>query len=108
MSNLGISSNVIFDAIQKENSVTASGSINTKGPQVFIRVDGAYNDLEKIKNTSIVANGHTFKLSDIADVKRGYEDPPSFVIHNNSEPTLILGTVMKEGYNGLTLGENLQ
>ena len=108
LSNLGISPNVIFDAIQKENSVTASGSINTKGPQVFIRVDGAYDDLEKIKNTSIVANGHTFKLSDIADVKRGYEDPPSFIIHNNSEPTLILGTVMKEGYNGLTLGENLQ
>lgn len=108
LSNLGISPNVIFDAIQKENSVTASGSINTKGPQVFIRVDGAYDDLEKIKNTSIVANGHTFKLSDIADVKRGYEDPPSFVIHNNSEPTLILGTVMKEGYNGLKLGENLQ
>ena len=108
LSNLGISPNVIFDAIQKENSVTASGSINTKGPQVFIRVDGAYDDLEKIKNTSIVANGHTFKLSDIADVKRGYEDPPSFVIHNNSEHTLILGTVMKEGYNGLKLGENLQ
>lgn len=108
LSNLGISPNVIFDAIQKENSVTASGSINTKGPQVFIRVDGAYDDLEKIKNTSIVANGHTFKLSDIADVKRGYEDPPSFVIHNNSEPTLIIGTVMKEGYNGLKLGENLQ
>ena len=108
LSNLGISPNVIFDAIQKENSVTASGSINTKGPQVFIRVDGAYDDLEKIKNTSIVANGHTFKLSDIADVKRGYEDPPSFVIHNNSEPTIILGTVMKEGYNGLKLGENLQ
>lgn len=108
LSNLGISPNVIFDAIQKENSVTASGSINTKGPQVFIRVDGAYDDLEKIKDTSIVANGHTFKLSDIADVKRGYEDPPSFVIHNNSEPTLILGTVMKEGYNGLKLGENLQ
>lgn len=108
LSNLGISPNVIFDAIQKENSVTASGSINTKGAQVFIRVDGAYDDLEKIKNTSIVANGHTFKLSDIADVKRGYEDPPSFVIHNNSEPTIILGTVMKEGYNGLKLGENLQ
>lgn len=108
LSNLGISPNVIFDAIQKENSVTASGSINTKGPQVFIRVDGAYDDLEKIKNTSIVANGHTFKLSDIADVKRGYEDPPSFIIHNNSEPTLIIGTVMKEGYNGLKLGENLQ
>jgi multidrug efflux pump subunit AcrB len=108
LSNLGISPNIIFDTIQKENSVTASGSINTKGPQVFIRVDGAYDDLEKIKNTSIVANGHTFKLSDIADVKRGYEDPPSFVIHNNSEPTLILGTVMKEGYNGLKLGENLQ
>ena len=83
-SGMDIIKNNIDSIIQKENIITASGSINTKGPQVFIRVDGAYDDLEKIKNTSIVANGHTFKLSDIADVKRGYEDPPSFIIHNNS------------------------
>lgn len=108
LANLGISPKVVFSAIQTQNNMTASGSINTKGPQVFIRLDSSYDDLEKIRNTAVVANGHTFKLSDIAEVKRGYDDPPSYQIHNKGEPTLILGVVMKEGYNGLTLGENLQ
>lgn len=108
LANLGISPQVIFNAIGQQNNVTPSGSINTKGPEVFIRVDGAYDDLEKVKNTAIVANGNTFKLSDIADVKRGYEDPPSYQIHNQGESTLLLGVVMKEGYNGLNLGKSLQ
>ncbi|QKF66518.1 RND family efflux system, inner membrane transporter, AcrB family [Arcobacter venerupis] len=108
LANLGINPKAIFSAIQNQNSMTASGSINTKGAEVFIRLDSSYDDLEKIRNTAIVANGHTFKLSDIAQVKRGYEDPASYQIHNEGEPTLILGVVMKEGFNGLTLGENLQ
>jgi len=108
LANLGISPQTIFNAIGQQNNVTASGSINTKGPEVFIRVDGAYDDLEKVKNTAIVANGNTFKLSDIADVKRGYEDPPSYQIHNQGDSSLLLGVVMKEGYNGLNLGESLQ
>ena len=44
------------------------------------------------------------KLSDIADVKRGYEDPATFLIRNNGEPTLLLGVVMREAWNGLDLG----
>ena len=31
----------------------------------------------------------------------------SFLIRNNGEPTLILGVVVKERYNGLSLGEDL-
>ena len=35
------------------------------------------------------------KLSDIAEVKRGYEDPATFLIRNNGDPTLLLGVVMR-------------
>jgi len=108
LSNLGISPHDIFSGLQQQNVVTPAGSIDTNGPQVFIRLDGAYDDLEKIRETPIVAGGRVFKLSDIADVKRGYEDPPTYLIHNNGEPTLILGVVMKEGWNGLELGKSLQ
>ena len=45
--------------------------------------------------------------SDIAEVKRGYEDPATFLIRNNGEPTLLLGVVMREGWNGLDLGKAL-
>ncbi|WP_163434643.1 efflux RND transporter permease subunit, partial [Escherichia coli] len=47
------------------------------------------------------------KLGDIAEVKRGYEDPKTFAIRNDGEPALVLGLVMKPGYNGLTLGAAL-
>lgn len=108
LTNLGIDPHIIFAALAQQNAVTPAGSIDTKGPQVFMRLNGAYDDLEKIRNTPIVSAGRAFKLSDIAEVKRGYEDPPSFLIRNNGEPTLVLGVVMKEGWNGLELGKALR
>ncbi|MFX8393317.1 efflux RND transporter permease subunit, partial [Acinetobacter baumannii] len=47
------------------------------------------------------------KLADIAGVERGYEDPATFLIRHNGQPALVLGVVMKEGWNGLTLGKAL-
>jgi multidrug efflux pump subunit AcrB len=57
-----------------------------QGPQVFIRLDGAFDQLEKIRDTPIVAQGRTLKLSDVATVERGYEDPATFMIRNGGEP----------------------
>lgn len=107
LSTLGISPREIFDALQRQNVVTPAGSVSTTGPQVFIRLDGAYDDLQKIRETPIVAGGHSFKLSDIAEVERGYEDPATFLIRHNGEPAMVLGVVMKDGWNGLVLGKAL-
>ena len=107
LANLGISPRDIFAALNDRNLVTPAGSIDTAGPQVLIRLDGAFDDLQKIRDTPIVAGGRTLRLSDIADVKRGYEDPATFLIRNQGEPALLLGVVMKERYNGLQLGKDL-
>ncbi len=107
LSTLGVAPRDIFDALQRQNVVTPAGSVDTSGPQVFVRLDGAYDDLEKIRATPVVAGGRTLKLADIADVRRGYEDPATFLIRHNGEPALLLGVVMKEGWNGLVLGKSL-
>jgi len=107
LANLGISAREIFDGLQKQNVVTPAGSIDTDGPQVLMRVDGAYDDLQKIADTPIVAAGRTLKLSDIATVRRGYEDPATFLIRHDGEPAMVLGVVMKEGWNALDLGKAL-
>src|SRR5207237_8884656 len=73
---LGISAQDIFAALQHQNAVAPAGSIATKGPQGFVRLDGAYDDVQMIADTPIVAGGRNLKLSDVADVRRGYEDPP--------------------------------
>jgi multidrug efflux pump subunit AcrB len=107
LATLGVSAQDIFDALVRENAVTPSGSIDTKAQQVYIRLDGALDDLQKIRDTPIVAGGRTLKLSDVADVKRGYEDPATFLIRHNGQPALLLSIVMKEGWNGLDLGKAL-
>jgi multidrug efflux pump subunit AcrB len=108
LATLGVGARDIFAALQRQNAVTPAGSVETKGPQVFLRLEGAYDDVQKIADTPIVASGRTLKLSDIADVRRGYEDPATFLIHHQGEPTLVLGAVMQEGWNGLDLGKALQ
>ena len=108
LANLGISPTDIFAALQRQNAVTPAGSIDTNGPQVFLRLDGAYDDVQKIRDTPIAAGGRTLRLGDIAEVKRGYEDPPTFLIRHDGEAALVLGIVMQDGWNGLDLGRALQ
>ncbi|ARD62288.1 MFS transporter [Kosakonia radicincitans DSM 16656] len=107
LATLGISPQDIFSALNSQNVLTPAGSIDARGPQVFIRLDGAFDDLEKIRNTPVVAQGRTLQLSDVATVERGYEDPATFLVRNQGEPALLLGIVMREGWNGLELGKAL-
>ena len=107
LATLGVSPQSIFAALNNQNVLTPAGSIDTKGPQVFLRIDGALDQLDKIRQTPIVAQGRTFKLEDIAKVERGYEDPATFLIRNNGEDALLLGVVMRDGWNGLDLGKAL-
>ena len=107
LATLGVSPQDVFAALNSQNALTPAGSVETKGPQVFIRMDGAFDELQKIRDTPIVAQGRTLKLSDIATVERGYEDPSTFLIRNAGEPALLLGIVMREGWNGLVLGKAL-
>ncbi|HKT30698.1 efflux RND transporter permease subunit [Dyella sp.] len=107
LATLGVSPQDVFAALNSQNALTPAGSVQTKGPEVFIRLDGAFDSLQKIRDTPVVAHGRTLKLSDIATVKRGYEDPATFMIRNNGEPALLLGIVMRDGWNGLDLGKAL-
>ena len=108
LATLGISARDIFNALNAQNMMTPAGSVEAKGPQVFIRLDGAFDDLQKIRDTPLAVQGRTLKLSDVAEVRRGYEDPATFMVRNNGEPALLLGVVMRDGWNGLDLGKALQ
>ncbi|WID94554.1 efflux RND transporter permease subunit [Bosea vestrisii] len=108
LATLGVSAQDIVAALQRQNTVTPAGTIDTKGPRVFIRVDGAYDSVQAIADTPIAAGGRTLKLADIAQIRRGYEDPPSFVIRHQGEPAIMLAAVMQEGWDGLALGKALE
>jgi multidrug efflux pump subunit AcrB len=108
LATLGVAPQAILSALSQQNLLTPAGSVDANGPQVQVRIDGAFDDLDKIRNVPIAANGKTLRLADIADVQRGYEDPATFLVRSQGEPALLLGVVMREGWNGLTLGKSLQ
>ncbi|MXV06380.1 MULTISPECIES: efflux RND transporter permease subunit [unclassified Xanthomonas] len=108
LATLGVTPQEIFAALNSQNALTPAGSIETQGPQVVVRLDGALDTLDKIRRTPIVAQGRTLKLSDVATVERGYEDPATFLVRNNGEPALLLGVVMRDDWNGLDLGKALE
>ncbi|HEU0307041.1 MAG TPA: efflux RND transporter permease subunit [Lysobacter sp.] len=107
LATLGVGPQDVFAALNSQNALTPAGSVETKGPQVLVRLDGAFDELQKIRDTPVVMQGRTLKLSDIATVRRGYEDPATFLIRNGGEPALLLGIVMRDGWNGLDLGKAL-
>lgn len=108
LATLGVSAQDIAAALQRQNAVMPAGSIDTRGPQVFIRFDGAYDSIQAIADTPIVAGGRMLKLSDVAEVRRGYQDPETYIIRHEGEPAIMLAAVMQQGWNGLELGKALE
>jgi multidrug efflux pump subunit AcrB len=108
LATLGITAQDIAYALQRQNTLTPAGAIDTSGPQVFIRFDGAYDSIQAIADTPIAAGGRTLKLSDVADVRRGYQEPETYIIRNEGEPAIMLAAVMQQGWNGLELGKALE
>jgi multidrug efflux pump subunit AcrB len=107
LATLGVAPQDIFAALNNQNVLTPAGAIQTRGPEVFLRLDGAFDKLQKIRDTPIIVHGKTIKLSDIATVERGYEDPATFQVRSNGQPALLLGVIMRDGWNGLDLGRAL-
>ena len=104
LATLGITGQQLLASLANQNDVTPAGFVEADGPRVHLRLDGAINGLDAIRNLPVAAGERSLKLGDIAEVKRGYEDPKTFEIRNGGEPALMLGVVMKPGFNGLTLG----
>ena len=108
LATLGVEPRDIFAALTKQNLVTPAGAFETKGQQTVVRLDGAFDDLATIRDVPVIARGNTLRLSEIANVERGYEDPATFLVRSQGEPALLLGIIMRDGWNGLDLGRSLK
>lgn len=108
LATLGISPQAIFDAITRQNAMTAAGSIQTVADDVQVRVSGDIGSLAALRDLPIAAGSSVIRLGDIADIRRGYEDPPAFLAFFNGQDTVGVGVEMAEGANVVHLGELLE
>ena len=105
---LGVPVDQILDVIRKQNSIVASGTVETRGERVAVRVDGAPTSAADLANLPFSANGRTLTLSDVAEIKRGYQDPTQTSMRFKGKAVIGLGVVMAPGGNVQTLGKALE
>ncbi|MFN3767057.1 MAG: efflux RND transporter permease subunit [Ectopseudomonas guguanensis] len=102
---LGITPLAIAESLKAQNTLLPAGQIDTENDRVMVRVSGQFVGEEDIRNLPISAGGRQIKLADVASVRRGYEDPPSYTVRHNGQPVLMLGISMTNDGNIVQLGE---
>jgi len=105
---LGISPLQILSTLQTQNSMESAGTVVTRQNRVLLRVEGNFDSLDSIRAIGIRASGRTFRLGDIAEVWRGYVDPPTFKMRFMGQEAIGLAVSMDKGGNILELGADLQ
>ncbi|RQS03485.1 AcrB/AcrD/AcrF family protein [Burkholderia sp. Bp9002] len=75
LTRLGISPQQLGQALNEQNSVASAGVLTTADDRVFVRPSGQFDKVDAIADTLLRINGRTFRLGDLATVRRGYDDP---------------------------------
>ncbi|POR53568.1 multidrug efflux pump subunit AcrB [Paraburkholderia eburnea] len=107
LTRLGISPTQIGQAIGAQNSVAASGTLTTPDDRVFVRPSGQFTDLKALADTLISVNGRSFRLGDIATIRRGYDDPLATQMRFQGKAVLGIGITMQPGGDVIRLGKAL-
>ncbi|AOI92350.1 efflux RND transporter permease subunit [Burkholderia pseudomultivorans] len=107
LTRLGISPQQLGQAINAQNDVASAGTLTTADDRVFVRPSGQFDNVAAIADTLIRINGRTFRLGDLATVKRGYDDPPVTQMRANGKAVLGIGVTMQPGGDVIRLGKAL-
>jgi len=105
---LGVPLQAVQQALEAQNAVSASGFVETPSDRVQLRVTGNFETVEQIRDFPIRVAGRTFRIGDVAEVYRGFNDPPAPRMRFMGEPAIGLAVAMKDGGDILMLGESLE
>lgn len=108
IATLGITPAQLAAAIGAQNAVTPAGVITADEDRIFVRTSGQFGDVEGLRDTSLRINGKLFRLGDLANVQRGYVDPPVERVRYMGRPALAIGVTMQAGGNVVELGRALE
>ena len=108
IATLGVSFDQVVRALEAQNAVVPAGSFETGTDRIYLRASGAFDSVESIRNLSIRAGDRLFKLADVADVRRGFVDPPAPRMRFQGEDAIGIAVSMVKGGDIIRLGDALQ
>ena len=105
---LGLDLNQVLAQLNQQNAVESAGAVQTPLDTLNVRVGGQFGAVDQLKAMPIRgSSGNQLRLGDIADIKRGYSDPPSVKVRHQGKEVIALGVSMRRGGDIITLGKSL-
>ena len=110
LAELELSVSQISQILESRNILISGGSIVEGRERLELEPSGSFESVEQLKRTVIsVPDQPVFlHLEDIAEVTRGYVDPPKSRVRANGRPALVLAVSVREGGNVVALGKEVQ
>ncbi len=106
LTQLGISLDTIFGALQDKNLVSNAGRVQVGSLYIPIQPTGGFTSVESMKDLMIgETSGRLIYLGDVATITRDYEDPPKTLLRIDGKPAIGLGISTVQGGNVVTMGE---
>lgn len=109
LAQLGLDFNAVLQQLGTQNAVESAGTIQSPQDVVQVRVGGQFSDVEQLRAMPIRgSSGNQIRLGDIADVHRGYVDPPQVKVRHQGHDVIALGVSMTKGGDIIALGQSLK
>lgn len=109
LAQLGLDLNQVLQQLGQQNAVESAGAIQTPLEVVQVRVAGQFEAVEQLRAMPIRGgSGNQLRLGDIAEVKRGYVDPPQVKVRHGGKEVIAIGVSMAKGGDIIRLGTALK
>ncbi|QSB19380.1 efflux RND transporter permease subunit [Pseudomonas sp. 15A4] len=108
LATLGLPMQSVQQALEAQNAVVAASFFETPSERVQLRVTGRFQTVDEIRSFPIRVGDRTFRISDLADVRRGFNDPPAPQMRFMGQDAIGLAVAMKDGGDILVLGRALE
>ena len=109
LAQLGLDMSQVLAQLGQQNAIESAGAVQTPLDVVQVRVAGQFEALEQLRAMPIRgSSGRQLRLGDIAEIKRGYVDPPTVKVHHQGQEVIALGVSMTKGGDIIALGKSLE
>lgn len=108
LATLGLPLQAVQQALEAQNAVSATSFYETSTERVQLRVSGRFQTVDEIREFPIRVGDRTLRIRDLAEVHRGFNDPPAPRMRFMGEEAIGLAVAMKPGGDILILGKALE
>jgi len=108
LATLGLAPQQLFAALAQQNRIEPAGRVQTGSNNLQVRVTGGFESAADIESVALRANGRSFRLGDVATVRRGYADPPEARMRHQGHEAIGVAVTMGQGANVVALGHSIE